>query len=64
MSPYMTHTEIGLCVSAILTLICIITLSFFYNNTSFFFNCASVLNMWFIAYAYITLDKVKERITA
>ena len=64
MSPYMTQTEIGLCVSAILTLICIITLSFFYNNTSFFFNCASVLNMWFIAYAYITLDKVKERITA
>lgn len=61
-SKYMTQIEIGNCVIALLTILCILVFSFSYNYTSLVFNCASLLNMWFIAYAYITIDEVKQRI--
>lgn len=59
---YMKEKEIGICVNATLAIICILILSFVYNKASLYFNCASVLNMWFIAYAYNTLDNVKDRL--
>lgn len=60
---FMTDVEIGKCVSSIIVLICTIFISTIYNATPFTLNCASVLNMWIIAFTYIKIDTVRRRIS-